>query len=310
MFGSREKAYLSLIENLSMPSENNSYTKFINYFNENFLIYKCINLLANSLSYLKIENACENFQKKLNDNNFSFSSFIKEVAFNLFLSGNCFLYSQENTIKIFSTNHVQILLDKNTKKISAYEVYNVSTHKNEIHNKSCIYHIKFFNPNDIYMGLSPLNCLSRSIDTHNAISNYLLAIVYNGGKTSGILTHESYIPKDKHGRIKEELSKLYKNNVSSNNIAVLDGNYKWESIGLTPDKLLILEHKIKIEKEICAVFGIPPILVGIVDATFSNYKEARNHFWQDCILMHMNFLINHLNLWKNLNLKVQEPNEN
>ena len=51
-------------------------------------------------------------------------------------------------------------------------------------------------------------------------------------------------------------------------------------------------------REIAQAYGVPPMLVGVPgDATFSNYKEARFHLWEDTILPLLDHLTDEFNLW-------------
>ncbi|MBX9697540.1 MAG: phage portal protein, partial [Alphaproteobacteria bacterium] len=50
--------------------------------------------------------------------------------------------------------------------------------------------------------------------------------------------------------------------------------------------------------EIAMAFGVPPMLVGVPgDATYSNYREARLHLWEDTILPLLDYLTDELNRW-------------
>lgn len=59
-----------------------------------------------------------------------------------------------------------------------------------------------------------------------------------------------------------------------------------------------IEGKQLSSREIAQAYGIPPMLVGVPgDATFSNYREARFHLWEDTILPLLDFIVAEFNLW-------------
>jgi HK97 family phage portal protein len=66
---------------------------------------------------------------------------------------------------------------------------------------------------------------------------------------------------------------------------VLEGGLEWKEIGLSPKDMDFNSGKNVIAREIAQAFGVPPILLGISgDSSFSTYKEARLHFWEDTVL--------------------------
>ena len=51
-------------------------------------------------------------------------------------------------------------------------------------------------------------------------------------------------------------------------------------------------------RDIALAFGVPPQMLGIPgDSTYSNYKEARNAFWEETILPLLTQLLSSLNNW-------------
>ena len=69
-------------------------------------------------------------------------------------------------------------------------------------------------------------------------------------------------------------------------------------MGLSPKDLDFGEGKNMSSREIAQIFGVPPMLVGVPgDATFSNYREARLHLWEDTILPLLDRFVNQLNTW-------------
>jgi hypothetical protein len=60
-------------------------------------------------------------------------------------------------------------------------------------------------------------------------------------------------------------------------------------------------------EEICAAFGVPPIVVGIFDhATYSNYDAAMLALWQDCLIPLGSKITNTINHWLKGKAKTKE----
>jgi len=57
---------------------------------------------------------------------------------------------------------------------------------------------------------------------------------------------------------------------------ILEGDFDWKEMGLSPKDLDFIEGKNLSSREIAQAFGVPPMLVGVPgDSTFSDYREAR-----------------------------------
>ena len=79
---------------------------------------------------------------------------------------------------------------------------------------------------------------------------------------------------------------------------ILEGDFEWHEMGLSPKDLDFIEGKNVSAREIAQAYGVPPMLVGIVgDATFANYKEARMHLWEDVILPLLDYLTSEFSMW-------------
>ena len=79
---------------------------------------------------------------------------------------------------------------------------------------------------------------------------------------------------------------------------MLEGDFEWKEMGLSPKDLDFIEGKNLSAREISQAFGVPPMLAGVPgDATFANYREARFHLWEDTILPLLEFLVAEFNLW-------------
>lgn len=162
-------------------------------------------------------------------------------------------------------------------------------------------HLSFFNPSNPHWGLSPLHAAAASIDQHNAVGEHNISLLQQGGRPSGALL---YAPKGdtlpltdaQREDIKNNLKDIYSGSQNAGKMMLLEGNFEWKEMGLTPKDLDFVEGKNVSAREICQAFGVPPMLAGVPgDATFANYKEARFHLWEDTILPILDTFVNHLN---------------
>lgn len=190
--------------------------------------------------------------------------------------------------------------------IEAYE-YTINGRKrvvpvDSLTGKGPIVHIKFFHPLNDWYGMSPLEAALISVDQHNGVSSHNLALLQNGGRPSGafIVKTEEGIPLTDTQRetLRSDLRSLYEGAHNAGKVLLLEGDFDWREMGLSPKDLDFVEGKLLSAREIAQAFGVPPMLVGVPgEATFSNYKEARFHLWEDTILPLVDFIVAELNLW-------------
>ncbi len=293
IFWKHKSLGFSILEQPTVNFTPISYNAFYRLYRENSFLFSCISTFVQSLCSIKLIHDKQD-NKKIN-----WKNIVQQLSYNLLITGNTFI---DKSYNIIPTIQIVLLTNKKTNNIHAYKI--TSKFKEEIIDKDNLLHIKLYNPSNNYYGLSPIESAIRPIETHNAISDYFLAVVQNGGRPSGILSHAECYSDNIKKSIKEDFKELYKKMGTQSSVAILEGSYKWENIGIDPDKLKLLETKLKAEKEIAAVFGIPPILLGVSDATFSNYKEARKHFFYERVLTMLELILEQISPFYNINIQI------
>ncbi len=232
--------------------------------------------------------------------------FIEHCISHWLLSGNCFIEIKINEqglpchVQLHKPEHVEV-------NDEGYWITENHPRKRRWISKdttfapSLMIHLSFFNPFDKNRGLSPLHAAAASIDQHNAVGQHNLSLLQQGGRPSGALL---YCPKGDHfpltetqrEDIKNNLKDIYSGSQNAGKIMLLEGDFEWKEMGITPKDLDFVEGKNVSAREICQAFGVPPMLAGVPgDATFANYKEARFHLWEDTILSLLDTFVNHLN---------------
>jgi HK97 family phage portal protein len=150
--------------------------------------------------------------------------------------------------------------------------------------------------------MSPIEAAACSIDQHNAVAGHNLALLQNGGRPSGALiigqNQDQNLTQEQREELRQDIKSLYEGEHNAGKILVLEGGFEWREMGLSPKDLDYINGKNLSAREIAQAYGVPPMLVGVLgDATFSNYKEARFHLWEDTILPLLDYLTDELNLW-------------
>ena len=187
---------------------------------------------------------------------------------------------------------------------SAYE-YSVSGKArkipvNDIDGTAEILHLKTFHPLNDWYGMSPIEAAAGAIDQHNAVSSHNLALLQNGGRPSGALKIKSdmNLTEDQRRTLRDDVHAVYQGALNAGRLMVLEGDFEWQEMGLSPKDMDFIEGKNLSAREIAQAYGVPPMLVGVPgDATFANYREARYHLWEDTIIPLLDHLCDELNHW-------------
>ncbi len=171
-----------------------------------------------------------------------------------------------------------------------------------LNGRSRVLHIKTFNPLHDWYGMSPIEAAAHAIDQHNAVAGHNLALLQNGARPTGAIQFRSHngeiLSEEQRYLLNEQINASVGGAQNSGRIMIMEGEFEWKEMGLSPKDLDFIEGKYLSAREISQVYGVPPMLVGVPgDATFSNYKEARYHLWEDTILPHLEVIKGELNQW-------------
>ncbi len=289
-------------------------------YQKNVIVYRCVSLIARgvgSVPWLLYDHDHEVDRHPILDllncpsPRQAGSSFMESVVGHLLLAGNA--YIEAVTDQTGKPRELYSLRPDRMKVVpglsgmpSAFE-YQVDGRKrvlesDPITGQSSILHMKNFHPLNDWYGMSPVEAASRSIDQHNVVAEHNLALLQNGGRPSGALmfkpANSQPMTEKQRDMLRDDIKRIYEGNNNAGKIMVLEGDFDWKEMGLSPKDLDFIEGKNISAREISQAFGVPPMLVGVSgDATFANFKEARYHLWEDTIIPLMEFLIAEFNLW-------------
>lgn len=173
----------------------------------------------------------------------------------------------------------------------------------EVTGESDIWHFKSFNPLDDWYGMAPTEAVAYAIDQHNEAMRWIQALLQNSARPSGALVFKpkdgtAVLGDDQFNRLKTQMEDQYSGATNAGRPMLLDGGLEWQSMGLSPSDMGIIETKNSAARDIALGYGVPPQLLGIPgDNTYSNYKEARLAFWEDTVLPIVENTADELNVW-------------
>ncbi len=291
-------------------------------YQKNVLVYRCVNLIARSAASVPVILYQKEKEKRhevemhpildlINKPNAqqSYKAFAEQTLSHLLLSGNSYIEgfginkSLPHAIYALRPDRVEIIPgDHLIPKAYAYCVERTKRFIPIPQNSSSspILQLRLFHPLNDWYGMSPLEAAARSIDEHNAVGTHNLSLLQNGGRPSGALIFKGDEQlTDKHRQeLRESIQNIYQGENNAGRIAVMEGDFEWREMGLSPRDLDFIEGKYLSGREIAQAFGVPPMLLGIPgDATFANYKEARLHLWEDTILPLLDLFLKEITHW-------------
>lgn len=172
--------------------------------------------------------------------------------------------------------------------------------------RSQIMQHRSFSPLSEWYGLSPLAAAAQNVDINNSTNHWNKNLLDNGGRPSGALINTA---KDASGmpiplsveqaaRMSEEVERKLSGAGNAGRVLLIDGSFDFKEMQLTPKEMDYIQNKNTSARDICMVFRVPPQLVGIPgDSTYANYEQARLAFWENCVLSHIDSLVDDLNRW-------------
>ena len=241
-------------------------------FQKNVFVYRAVSLVASGIASIPV--------------------IVKSLA------GNSYVFHDSKEWHCLRPDRVRVIPNKSKTEVESY-LYEVDGTKISIEKRD-ILHLKFFNPLNDWYGLAPMSAAAQAADQYNEMAKHNLRILQNGGRPSGcmILKNIQELTDEQRQQLREDLANCYSGAKNAGKMMILEGGFEWKELGLSPKDLDFAEAKNAIAREIVQAFGVPPILVGIKGNTsFSNYREARAHFWEDTVIPLADFVCTSFAHW-------------
>lgn len=172
--------------------------------------------------------------------------------------------------------------------------------------ESEVKHMKLYNPLDDYYGLSPLMAAAVDIDNHNAINKHNISLLNNGARPSGAIVFKPasdrglpiQLSDGQRQQLRDDLNVKYTGAANAGKPLLLEGDFDWREMGLSPKDMDFLQQRNMAAKDIALCFGVPSQLIGIPDAqTYANVQEARLALYEETIMPLARRVESDLNEW-------------
>ena len=182
------------------------------------------------------------------------------------------------------------------------ERYNVDSETGN----SDVKHMKMWHPLDDHYGLSPMASASVDIDQYNLAGKHNVNLLFNGARPSGAVIFKpqdetgmpTYLSESQRQQLMTDLKNRFSGTSNTGRPLLLEGDFDWKEMGLTPKDMDFLNLRHLSAKDIALCFGVPSQLVGVPDAqTYSNMAEARLALYEETIIPLMRRVESDLNEW-------------
>ena len=310
---------LPLVDYLSYASEG--YAK-------NSVVYSCIRKIATTApaASLRVEKIVDGQRESVDSNVTTFfqspnpylNAFTFQETIHTFLNliGECFLIRAGNELWFGRPDRMYpVPLER---KLAGYVYISADGRRTPFLPDEVIF-IKYPNPLDEFeglgRGLSPLSSAAIEADVDNNSTAFMKEFFNNACVPFGLLKSKHILDDADVVRIRQRMKEQYGSaakisghvtaqqqnwngwkygSASSrrwHELMILDADMEYQKMGLAPQEIALPEVRMLTESRICAVFDVPPILVGVQvglknTGAFSDVaiKEARRQLWFDKII--------------------------
>ena len=281
-------------------------------YEENAIVHRCIQLIANSASAVKIDiydgdNLLENHElisllQRPNPLQ-SGVEFFSSLYSYLMISGNTYIVRDSDALRPARELY---LLRPDRMRVNASESMIPDAYEYVVDGRvlksypvdptngmSQIKQTKLWSPLDDFYGLSPIMASAYNIDQHNLAGLHNVALLKNGCTPSGMLKFEptdetgmsTELTDEQRARLLEDLEFRFQGTHNSGRPMLLEGNFTYQQLGLNPKDMDFLELLNLSAREIALCFGVPAQLIGIPDSqTYSNMETAKLALYEETVI--------------------------
>ena len=219
------------------------------------------------------------------------SDFVELLTVYLMVTGNAYAMRERNasgrivSLRLLRPDRVQVKIGRDGRV--AYYEYTIEGVRYDLLADD-VAHIKLPNPYDDVYGLSPLQVASKYVNLDTATVTFLRSYFANAGVPAGILkVNRRLNSQDEADSARAKWRSSFSGNKGWHGLAVLDEDASYQQVAPNLKEMDTSTMTRVTETRICAVFGVPPILLGLEAgleaSTYSNYEQARSAFWDETV---------------------------
>ena len=219
------------------------------------------------------------------------ADFIELLTVYLMVTGNAYAMRERNasgrivSLRLLRPDRVEVKIGRDGRV--AYYEYTIEGVRYDLLADD-VAHIKLPNPYDDVYGLSPLQVASKYVNLDTATVTFLRSYFANAGVPAGILKVNRRLNSQAEAdSARAKWRSSFSGNKGWHGLAVLDEDASYQQVAPNLKEMDTSTMTRVTETRICAVFGVPPILLGLEAgleaSTYSNYEQARSAFWDETV---------------------------
>lgn len=272
--------------------------KLVNPAQNNFLVYKCINVIAENICTVPIILYNKTTKNPLPETDplyrifhepnpyDNFDDFMSAISTFYTLYGEAFITNIRTTGKKFEMWNLdprlmKEVVDRDTGMLLGW-VYN----KKQPFELEEIIQIKRYNPYNQWRGLSPLVSAAVELSIDYKSSKYQESLLTNGAVPGGIITvPENAIMSDEEMRkLRRIWEQRHMGPKDGHKLAVLKGGLKYEPIAFDSQEMEFIDSRKFTRENILLTFGVPAVVAGLTEGVNRTSAEAQlKLFWRTTI---------------------------
>lgn len=143
-------------------------------------------------------------------------------------------------------------------------------------------HFQYVDPSCAYWGRSPMKVLIDTLDTDNKAREWNKIAMDNRAVTDGVFTAANPLTQKQYDETKSQIREQHQGSKNAREPWLLSNGATWAPMALSPVEMDFINSRHFTREEICAVYRVPPPMIGIYDrATLNNVYTGRQTFWED-----------------------------
>lgn len=159
-----------------------------------------------------------------------------------------------------------------------------------------IVHLLEFHPTNDWYGLSRLEVAARDVDISNQAKAWNKSILQNFMTPAGLFNFKNGLQEEQREDFRKEVEQSSAGTDNAGKFIITEGEATWTQMSMVPKDLDWQNGQKQTMRQICAIFGVPSMLLGDTEATtYNNYQEARKALYEETVLPLLDIYVCELN---------------
>jgi HK97 family phage portal protein len=148
-----------------------------------------------------------------------------------------------------------------------------------------IIHFMLPDPGNQFWGLSPLEAMSKTVDTEREATAWNMTSMQNRAVSDGVFASRDPMTTEQWNRYREMIFEQHQGSAHAHEPWVLGGGFDWKEMGRTPVEMDFIASLKFYREMILSGYHVPPVMAGFFDqATLANAEVSRRLWWVDFVV--------------------------